>query len=196
MTWGDERLGFGSTPAPFDEDVQARLKALSPEELVRAWRVASTTSLRDRTDGTYAVSMYFDRLGHDEPERAVSFIDALLAQEPDNALVALTAQEKLLGQLLHFNGPLGDLSGARPGQGARAGQGPLEIEANPNVLGLLAAGMLEDLIPSQDGAVVDAAVAEAARNPRFRHLLGGVWFYSVSPEVTEKLEKARGGERW
>ena len=105
MTWGDERLGFGSTPAPFDEDVQARLKALSPEELVRAWRVASTTSLRDRTDGTYAVSMYFDRLGHDEPERAVSFIDALLAQEPDNALVALTAQEKLLGQLLHFNGP-------------------------------------------------------------------------------------------
>ena len=123
MTWGDERLGFGSTPAPFDEDVQARLKALSPEELVRAWRVASTTSLRDRTDGTYAVSMYFDRLGHDEPERAVSFIDALLAQEPDNALVALTAQEKLLGQLLHFNGPLGDLSGARPAQGARAGQG-------------------------------------------------------------------------
>ncbi|MEZ0282466.1 hypothetical protein [Methyloceanibacter sp.] len=37
---------------------------------------------------------------------------------------------------------------------------------------------------------------QAARNPRFRHLLGGVWFYSVSPEVTEKLEKARGGERW
>ena len=29
---------------------------------MRAWRVASTTSLRDRTDGTYAVSMYFDRL--------------------------------------------------------------------------------------------------------------------------------------
>ncbi|MET0157472.1 MAG: DUF6869 domain-containing protein [Methyloceanibacter sp.] len=71
----------------------------------------------------------------------------------------------------------------------------LEIEANPNVLGLLAAGMLEDLIPSQDGPVVDAVVAEAARNPRFRHLLGGVWFYSMSPEVTEKLEKARGGER-
>ncbi len=114
MTWGDERLGFGSTPAPFDEDVQARLKALSPEELVRAWRVASTTSLRDRTDGTYAVSMYFDRLGHDEPERAVSFIDALLAQEPDNALVALTAQEKLLGQLLHFNGPQETYRGRDP----------------------------------------------------------------------------------
>ncbi len=30
-------------------------------------------------DGTYAVSMYFDRLGHDEPERAVSFSDGLLA---------------------------------------------------------------------------------------------------------------------
>ncbi|MET0688871.1 MAG: DUF6869 domain-containing protein [Methyloceanibacter sp.] len=295
MTWRDERLGFGSTPAPCDEDVQARLKALSPEELVPAWREASTTSLRDRTDGTYAVSMYFDRLGHDEPERAVSFIDALLAQEPDNALVALTAQEKLLGQLLHFNGPrvagaLQELALRQPRlrwlmggatwsisggmvededtkrrllaiadkdafeaweetyrgretpdfaalsvaelaplwaetmsrsdldrekdehwsklfdfQNELVNNDPLkalelvkailEIEANPNVLGLLAAGMLEDLIPSQDGPVVDAVVAEAARNPRFRHLLGGVWFYSMSPEVTEKLEKARGGER-
>jgi hypothetical protein len=72
----------------------------------------------------------------------------------------------------------------------------LEIEDNPNVLGLLAAGLLEDLIPSQDSPVVDAVVAEAERNPRFRHLLGGVWFYSMSPEVAEKLEKARGGERW
>jgi hypothetical protein len=72
----------------------------------------------------------------------------------------------------------------------------LEIEDNPNVLALLAAGMLEDLIPGQDGPVVDAVVAEAAGNPRFRHLLGGVWFYSMSPQVAEKLEKARGSERW
>jgi hypothetical protein len=43
---------------------------------------------------------------------------------------------------------------------------------------------------------VDAVVAEAERNERFRSLLGGVWFYSMSPEVAEKLEKARGGERW
>jgi hypothetical protein len=56
--------------------------------------------------------------------------------------------------------------------------------------------MLEDLIPAEDGPVVEAVVAETARNPRFRHLLGGVWFYGMSPEVTEKLEKARESVRW
>jgi hypothetical protein len=71
----------------------------------------------------------------------------------------------------------------------------LEIEDNPNVLRLLAAGMLEDLGPEEDGPVIDAVVAEAERNEKFRHLLGGVWFYGMSPEVTERLMKARG-EAW
>ena len=44
--------------------------------------------------------------------------------------------------------------------------------------------------------MVDAVVAEAERNPKFRHLLGGVWFYGMSPEVTERLTKARGEVTW
>ena len=40
------------------------------------------------------------------------------------------------------------------------------------------------------GAGADAVVAEAARNEKFRHLLGGVWFYGMSPEVTARLEEA------
>jgi hypothetical protein len=72
----------------------------------------------------------------------------------------------------------------------------LAIEDNPHVLGLLAAGMLEDLIPAQDGPVVDAVVAEAERNPKFRHLLGGVWFSGMSDEVVARLEKARGNVTW
>jgi len=72
----------------------------------------------------------------------------------------------------------------------------VEIEDNPHVIGLLAAGMLEDLIPAEDGPVVDAIVAEASRNPRFRHLLGGVWFLGMSPKVTERLEKAREDVSW
>jgi hypothetical protein len=104
MNWCDQQFGFDQTPAPSEEDVQARLKALSPDDLVRAWREIGTTGLKEQTYGTHAVLMYFDRLGHDDPERAVSFIEALLEHEPDDALVALTAQEKLLGQLLHFNG--------------------------------------------------------------------------------------------
>ena len=295
MNWCDQQLGFDQTPAPSEEDVQARLKALSPDDLVRAWREIGTTGLKKQTGGTHAVLMYFDRLGHDDPERAVSFIEALLEREPDDALVALTAQEKLLGQLLHFNGPrvagalqelamrwprlrwlMGGVYWSMSGgiedkdtkrrllaiadkeayrawedsyksretidfaalpvtelaplwveinsrsplgkekdknwselfdfQSELVNNDPLkaldlvkaivDIEDNPSVLGLLAAGMLEDLIPAVDGPVVEAVVAEAARNPRFRHLLGGVWFYGMSPEVTEKLEKARESARW
>jgi hypothetical protein len=72
----------------------------------------------------------------------------------------------------------------------------LAIEDSQNVLGLLAAGMLEDLLPDEEGPVIDAVVAEAERNPRFRNLLCGVWFYGMSPEVTERLEKARGEVQW
>jgi hypothetical protein len=295
MTWCDEKLGFGGTPPPTEEDIQARLKALSPDELVRAWRELSTTSLKDQTEGSHAVMMYFDGLGHNEPERTVTFIEALLQQEPDDAVVALTAQGKLFGQLLHFNGarvagslqelamrnprlrwlmggrywsinggiedkdtkrrllaitdqdgfksweegyksreiidfaglpvaelaPLwveitsrSDLDKEKDGnasalfdyQWALVNKDPLkalelvkaivEIEDNPHVLGLLAAGMLEDLIPAEEGPVVDAVVAEAGRNPRFRHLLGGVWFYNMSPKVAERLEKAKEGVSW
>lgn len=63
----------------------------------------------------------------------------------------------------------------------------LEIEDNPNLLGSLSAGMLEDLIPGEDGPVVDAVVAEAARNPNFQDLLCGVWFDGLSPEVVARL---------
>ena len=63
----------------------------------------------------------------------------------------------------------------------------LEIEDNPNLLGILSAGMLEDLIPYEDGPVVGAVVAEAARNPQFQDLLCGVWFDDLSPEVVARL---------
>jgi hypothetical protein len=241
--------------------------------------------------------MYFDGLAHHAPDRALAFIEAELAEEPDDALVALLAEGKLLGQLLHFHGPrvagalqemalrqprlrwlLGaavwsigggmvedadakrrllsvadrdaydawkqtsranaktidfaslslaelaplwveitsrsDLDKERDDNASRLFDFQWElanndamkalelvkaivaIEDNPNVLALLAAGMLEDLLPPDDGPIIDAVVAEAEDNERFRHLLGGVWFYSLSPAVAERLEKARGGVRW
>jgi hypothetical protein len=300
MGWCDERLGIPESPdgaerGPTADEV-ARLKALPVEDLVRGWREMSTTGLKDQTAGTYAFHRYFDRLGCDEPERAVAFIEAELVSEEDDAVVALIAEGKLLGQLLHFHGPrvarllqeialrrprlrwlLGcvywsinggmiehtdakrrllsiadepayeawkkkyvagreeidfgglsieelaavwvaltassDLDKERDGsasalfdyQGELARNDPLEalelvkavllIEDNPKVLAVLAAGMLEDLIPAEEGPVVDAVVAEAECNPRFRHLLGGVWFSGMSQAVTERLEKARGEQR-
>lgn len=66
----------------------------------------------------------------------------------------------------------------------------LEIEDNPNLLGCLSAGMLEDLIPYEDGPVIDAVVAEAANDPQFQNLLCGVWFNDLSPQAVARLKWA------
>jgi hypothetical protein len=302
MGWCDEVLGFCDAsggevePPPSAEEVEARLASLSMEDLMRAWREVCNTGLKDQTAGTHAFSMYFDRLSQATPERGIAFIEAELAHEPDDEIVMLLAEGKVLGQLLVFhagriaselqalalrqprlrwlvgskaasiaNGmvqnpeaqrrllAIADEAAYRAWEAARPKPAPtdfaalplpeiavawveitsrsdlererdqdwsamfdfqhelvgndplgalelvkaiLEIEDNPNVIGLLAAGMLEDLIPEEDGPVVDAVVAEAERNPKFRHLLGGVWFYGMSPEVTERLTKARGEVVW
>jgi hypothetical protein len=47
--------------------------------------------------------MYFDRVGHDDPQRALAFVVAELAMEPDDAIVAMLVEEKLLMQLLGNN---------------------------------------------------------------------------------------------
>jgi hypothetical protein len=302
MGWCDEVLGFCDAsggevdPPPAADEVEARLAVLPMEDLVRAWREISTTGLKDRTDGIHAFTMYFDRLSNDTPERGIAFIEAELASEPDDEIVMLLAEGKVLGQLLVFHAvrvasafqelalhqprfrwlmgreaasiragmvedpqirrrllAISDEPAYRAWEGVRpkpetpdfaamplpqlaaawveissrsdlarerdrdwgemfdfqsdlVGNDPLgaldlvkailEIEDNPNVLGLLAAGMLEDLIPEEDGPVIDAVVAEAERNPKFRHLLGGVWFYGMSPEVAERIETARGEVAW
>jgi uncharacterized protein DUF6869 len=299
MGWCDEVLGFrdpsgGEAEAlPSSAEVEARLASVPVAELVRAWREVSLVDLRHQTDGTHAFEMYFDGLAQDDPERAVAFIAAELDDEPDDEIVALLAEGKLLGQLLNVHAPrvagrlqelalrqprlrwlMGRLAGSIAGglvvsseakrrllaiadepafrkwrdsrlsddeptdfaalplkdlaaawveitvrsdrdrerdrnwyalfdfQSDLVSNDPLAalelvkailaIEENQNVLGLLAAGLLEDLLPDEDGPVIDAVVAEAERDLRFRNLLCGVWFYGMSPEVTERLEKARG----
>ena len=62
------------------------------------------------------------------------------------------------------------------------------------VIGVLAAGPLEDLIQYHGPDFIDRIEAESRRNPAFRRLLGGVW-RSSSPEIWARIEKARG-EVW
>jgi len=59
------------------------------------------------------------------------------------------------------------------------------------VLGVLAAGPLEDLVGCHGPAFIDRIDAEARRNPDFRSLLGGVWQAST-PEVWQRVLRARG----
>ena len=96
-------LAARSNPPPSAEEVEARLADLPMEDLVRAWRMVSTTSLKDQTAGTHAFKMYFDRLSHATPERGIAFIEAELASEPDDEIVVLLAEGKVLGQLLVFH---------------------------------------------------------------------------------------------
>jgi hypothetical protein len=108
MNWCDRRLGLDTGADLTQEQVaqaDATLATLPLADLVRGWREVSTICLREQTPGTHCFDMYFDRLGHDDPERAVAFVEAEAATEPDDALVALLAEGKLLTQLLHYHAP-------------------------------------------------------------------------------------------
>ena len=66
----------------------------------------------------------------------------------------------------------------------------------PNeVLGVLAAGPLEDLLSYNGDHVVDQVDLLARRDPSFRLLLNGVWDSSIAPDVLSRLAKYRGS-RW
>jgi hypothetical protein len=69
----------------------------------------------------------------------------------------------------------------------------LKIETNPRLLGLLAAGSLEDTISM---ITIDRVEREAAANEGFRHLLGGVWYYSAPDELKARLDAIIKGDRW
>jgi len=59
------------------------------------------------------------------------------------------------------------------------------------VLGILAAGPLEDLIEDHGESMIDCIERETQSNPAFKHLLCGVW-PSSSKEIWARVEKARG----
>ena len=68
----------------------------------------------------------------------------------------------------------------------------LEIETNPVLLSMLAAGPLEDIISMQ---TIDRIEREAAANKRFHDLLGGVWYYRASDELKARLDALIGPVR-
>lgn len=60
-----------------------------------------------------------------------------------------------------------------------------------NVLAILAAGPLEDLIEYHGEAMIDRIEQESVSNPGFKQLLCGVW-PSSSKEIWARVEEARG----
>ena len=58
-------------------------------------------------------------------------------------------------------------------------------------LSVLAAGPLEVLLSSHGPDFIDRVEQEAAHNPRFNDLLGGVWRLEMSDDVWSRVQKAR-----
>ena len=69
--------------------------------------------------------------------------------------------------------------------------GILSREPPQPVIGVLAAGPLEDLVHHAGPQFIDRIELEARRNPAFRHLLGGVW-ESPNQAIWQRVESARG----
>ena len=67
----------------------------------------------------------------------------------------------------------------------------LERELTKDQMAVLAAGPLEDLLAFHGPEFIDRVESEAARNPRFNHLLGGVWQNNILDEIWERVQKAR-----
>jgi hypothetical protein len=59
------------------------------------------------------------------------------------------------------------------------------------VLGILGAGALEDLIAYHGPQFIERIESEARRNIAFRHLLGRVWQNATDSETWERVKSAR-----
>jgi len=64
------------------------------------------------------------------------------------------------------------------------------------ILEVLSAGPLEDLLAKYGERVIGAVENEAKANPSFATLLGGVWRNSISEGVWSRLEQVRDRRGW
>ena len=64
-----------------------------------------------------------------------------------------------------------------------------QAEGTDEVLQHLAAGPLEGFLGQFDDAAIDRVEAEAARDPRFRRVLSGVWKHQMSDAVWDRVRR-------
>ncbi|MBC5786384.1 hypothetical protein H8N03_25830 [Ramlibacter sp. USB13] len=63
-------------------------------------------------------------------------------------------------------------------------------------LGVLAAGALEDLLCLHGPEFIERVEAEAVANPKFAHVLGGVWQSQMSEEIWERVQRVWDPRGW
>lgn len=280
----DEAMRAAIMPVPgstLPADRHGVFAALPIADLASLWCALQHVSVRDQDEKTWSAIHYFDRLPHDEPERALALVLAVLAAETDKR-VLMQLNGRLMTALVHAhadrlvdrieeearrNETLRWLLGgahcwaaddtlrarlarsadddawrrdqeardtpARPidyatlstAQLARAwveqrakpekdtddnwhaladyerdlvAMHPdavidlvveiLRIESNPNLLSLLAAGLLEDAISMP----LIERIEREAEDPRFRRLLAGVWYHDKDAALKGRLDAILG----
>lgn len=62
----------------------------------------------------------------------------------------------------------------------------------PEYLGLLAAGPMEDALGIVAPKILDRIIVESRRNARFRWMLSGVWLHAIHPDNVEAVRAAVG----
>lgn len=65
-----------------------------------------------------------------------------------------------------------------------------------DVLSILAAGPMEDLLAKHGDRVIERVEFEAHRNPRFAMLLGGVWKNVIDDAIWKRVTAARDRRGW
>jgi hypothetical protein len=66
---------------------------------------------------------------------------------------------------------------------------------DPSFLGVMAAGLLEDLLRDPTLELLERIVVEARKTPRFRWMLSGVWLHSIAERARAPVAEAVGDFR-
>ena len=64
-------------------------------------------------------------------------------------------------------------------------------DLSDKVFATLAAGPLEDLLAEQGPEFIERVEELARKDPRFNHLLGGVWRNTMTEEIWQRVQAAR-----
>ena len=85
------------------DETERLLDAMTVKELASMWAALQRLSRRDQTSGTWAAIMYFDRLPHDNPDRALDLALEVLRSESDKPTV-MQLNGKFMMSLTYVHG--------------------------------------------------------------------------------------------
>lgn len=99
-----KRLAIMPVPGPgAPDEAIAAFDGMSIMDLASVWSALQRVGMRDQTEGTWAAERYFDSLPHEQPERALDLVLAVLATEPEKA-AAMVLNGKFMAALLGAHG--------------------------------------------------------------------------------------------